>query len=186
MRSGSDVQVTALVMEIHPPAMLFRGRVLHSAVDIDVPPMPTSIKKERCRARITHVQQIPANRARARYRPRGIPPWLSPPLFLFLASSSFFFSPCSPASQKSGLLSHYKGGTVLKAAPRRPGLTDKSAWYTSIPRWYENDVQEVGRLMLYICEFQRYICRETSFSGKFLNLLNSTWRRVAFFGKCRV
>jgi len=44
------------------------------------------------------------------------------------------FLPYNPASQKSGLLSHYKGGTVLKAAPRRLGPMDKSAWYTSIPR----------------------------------------------------
>jgi hypothetical protein len=50
MRSGSDVQVTALVMEIHPPAMLFRGRVLHTAVDIEMRRRPAaahSIVKER-------------------------------------------------------------------------------------------------------------------------------------------
>lgn len=37
------------------------------------------------------------------------------------------FLPRNSASQKSGLLSHHEGGTVLKAAPRRLGPTDKSA-----------------------------------------------------------
>lgn len=52
-----------------------------------------------------------------------------PLFFCHSLSRSLFLSPCSPgpflprkpASQKSGLLSHYEGGTVLKAVPRRHG-----------------------------------------------------------------
>lgn len=123
MRSGSDVQVTALVMEIHPPAMLFRGRVLHSAVDIDAPPMPTaSRKREMPRSdnpRPTNTRQTETG---LRSTPRRNSSFESPSLFFLslsfpLALILVLFLPRSTASQKSGLLSYYEGGAVLKAAP---------------------------------------------------------------------
>lgn len=116
-------------MEIHPPAMLFRGRALHSAVDIDAPPMPTaSRKREMPRSdnpRPTNTRQTEPG---LRSIPRRNSSFESPSLFflsLFLSLSFFslalvlvlFCRVYSTASQKSGLLSYYEGGAVLKAAP---------------------------------------------------------------------
>lgn len=93
--------------------------------------MPLSDKARRTNTR--------KHRPRDAHRLRGISSRLSfspPPLFLPLLQSllssnllllSCPFLPRNLASQKSGLLSHHEGGTVLKAAPRRLAPTDKSA-----------------------------------------------------------
>jgi len=149
-------------MEIHPPAMLFRGRALHSAVDIDAPPMPTaSRKREMPRSdnpRPTNTRQTEPG---LRSTPRRNSSFESPSLF-FLSLSLSLSVLLSPSARSSSFLPRLQHRVaekrVIKLLRRRRGVEsgssrrlasmDKSGWYTSIPRRYKSNRSPEGMLCI--------------------------------------
>lgn len=165
MRSGPDVQVTALVMEIHPPAMLFRGSVLHTAVDIEICRRRCRQRRERkmprsdnARPTNTHKQCAGSLRSAPRIPSGSSFLFFSLSLFLWaifsLRRRGSFLPRIAGVAEKRVIKPLRRRHGVESGSSRRLGQTDKSRGYTSIPRRYEsNGSGEMSAL--HICKFNR-------------------------------